>query len=163
MGCGKSTIGRKLASKLNLQFVDLDEFIEGKQGESISDIFSKTGENGFRKLEQDALNEFCSKSNLVIATGGGTPCFYNNMEIINQGGVSIYIHLTEAALFSRLKNSRTNRPLLAQKNDEELLSFISAKLSEREKHYQKSHIKVDGLNLNTEKLIKAIDNYLHRQ
>lgn len=163
MGCGKSTIGRKLASKLNLQFVDLDEFIEEKHGESISVIFSKTGENGFRKLEQDALNEVCSKSNLVIATGGGTPCFYNNMEIINQGGISIYIHLAEAALFSRLKNSRTNRPLLAKKNDEELLSFISGKLSEREKHYQKSHIKVDGLNLNTEKLIKAIDNYLHRQ
>ena len=152
MGSGKSTIGRKLANKLSYTFYDLDKEIEHKEGSSIAEIFSKKGEQYFRKLESEVLSTL-SNENQVIALGGGTPCYADNMEFINQTGTSIYLKYNAGILFSRLVKAKSQRPLLAGKTDEELKAFIEEKLTERELFYKQSEYIIESPNLTTEELL----------
>tara|TARA_R110001592_G_scaffold71166_3_gene217817 strand:- start:1089 stop:1565 length:477 start_codon:yes stop_codon:yes gene_type:complete len=148
MGSGKSTLGKKLANKLELPFFDLDKSIEEQVGISISEIFKTKGEEYFRLLETQILNQLISKqSNFVIALGGGAPCFNNNMKLINEVGTSIYLKYNEGILASRLLNAKTNRPLIANKTKEELVDFITELLKEREQYYNQSKIIVEGNNI----------------
>ena len=140
MGCGKSTLGKKIANKLGKTFVDMDAEIEKQEKVTISQIFETKGEAYFRQLEHDYLKSLVVKNNLVISTGGGTPCFFNNIEIINAIGKSVYIQLSPEALKNRLQNETNKRPLIANLSGIQLLEFITIKLKEREQYYLQSQI-----------------------
>ena len=152
MGSGKSTIGRKLAQYLQYSFIDLDRLITNKAGMSIAEYFQKHGEDKFRELERDVLQQTDFPPNAIIATGGGVPCYFNNMEWMISEGKVVYLYMEPKALAHRLKYSKTERPLIQGLNPEELVDFISQKLSEREDYYRKAHLIVSGLDLTAEKL-----------
>lgn len=158
MGSGKTTLGRKLANKLDYDFIDLDELIEKQEKLSISEIFSKQGEDSFRKTESRILNEtLITQTNIVLSVGGGTPCYFNNMELINKQATSIYLKYNGGILFSRLKLAKSKRPLIAKKSDEELKDFIQKTLQEREGFYNQSNIIVAGNNITTELILHQLD------
>ena len=148
MGSGKSSMGKKLSQLLRRDFVDLDKYIEKKTGTSIPVIFSKEGEPAFRAIEQTCLLELlrdCQKS--VIALGGGTVCFFDNVSHIKQNGLLIYLQLPPKALAERIKKSSTKRPLLQNLKSEDLLQTIENKLENRRQYYEQAHITVSALNL----------------
>ena len=155
-GCGKTTIGKKVAMNLNLKFVDADEYIEEKYKMSISRLFATVNESGFRKLENEALKEMILQDDIVLSTGGGLPCFYNNIKILKDSGTVIYIKLPVKMLFHRLKNAKKTRPLTANKSDEEILEYLDKTLSEREKFYNQANYIVDGANTNLTKFISTL-------
>ena len=138
MGAGKTTLGRALAKTLGLQFVDLDCYIEERYHKTISQIFADKGENGFRELEKRMLHEAGEFENVVISTGGGTPCFFDNMDYMNSQGTTVYLDVPVERLFIRLSIARHKRPLIKEKNDEELRAFISEQLEKREGYYRKA-------------------------
>ena len=159
MGCGKSSLGKRLANKLNLEFVDLDNEIERIHGKSISSIFQIEGEVKFRFYENEQLDRVCELKNIVVSTGGGTPCFSDNMKIINETGVSIYIKMSSESLLYRLVNSKKDRPLVKNMTYFELQKFISRKLNEREVFYNQANLVVKGENLKLNYLIELINNF----
>lgn len=146
MGSGKSTIGRKLANALGWRFIDMDHHIEKQYGKSISGIFKDEGENKFRELEQRAVKESCIWQKTVVSTGGGTPCFNNNMELLTSNGLCFYLYMPPKALADRLLQSKKERPLIKDLSLSELENFIKNNLQEREEFYYKSHFTVDVLN-----------------
>jgi shikimate kinase len=145
MGSGKTTAGKALSKKLSLPFFDLDELIQKKTGLSISDYFKSFGEEKFREAEQKALHETFFMDGAVIATGGGTPCFHDNIEEINKNGLSIYLQANAKLLCSRLKEKKEKRPLISNLSDEELLNHLEALLVKREKFYSKAHFTVSAV------------------
>lgn len=142
MGCGKSHHGRKLAQMLDYRFIDLDQWIIDKAQMSIPVIFREKGEAYFRQLEAKALRALQPEENTVVACGGGAPCFHQNMEWMNQHGVTVFLDTSEALILERVKRKPEKRPLLQGKSDEELRHFISAKLSERRSFYEQAQIKL---------------------
>ena len=156
MGSGKSTAGKKLAKKLQFSFTDLDDMIEQKYRITIPSIFSRFDEAAFRKIEHETLKQTLSLNKHVISTGGGTPCFYDNIGLINQNGISVYLHLKAKSLYSRLMNSKKKRPLLAQKPPEKVLDFINKKLNEREFFYKKAHLTVEAESLDFNELVNLL-------
>lgn len=152
MGVGKTTIGKKLANRLMLEFVDLDGFISKKEGVNITDLINQNGESYFRNLEKKYLRELVTQDNLLISTGGGTPCFFDNMEVICRNGTSIYLRMDEKSVVNRLINHTESRPLIAGKNREELALFVSEHLKDRIPFYQKADLEFDVLNVNATRL-----------
>lgn len=156
MTSGKSSLGKQLAKHLQFQFVDLDEYIETKFQMNISEIFQQKGEIYFRKIENECLREILDtspKDDVVLALGGGTPCYYNNMELINQhkDTVSLYLKLDIETLVNRLWNEKNNRPLIAHYQDQVgLEEFIRKHLFERQFYYLKANhtLAVSKLTLN---------------
>ena len=140
MGAGKSYTGKSLAKQLNWQFIDLDDRIEEQEGCTISELFAKDGEHAFRLAEQESLRSLAGCQKLVIATGGGTPCFFDNMEWMNTHGVTIYLAASVELLAERLNAARSHRPLLAHLREEELVFFIEKKLEARTPFYKKASI-----------------------
>lgn len=138
MGCGKSYWGERLAADLKCPFLDLDGLIGENVGLSIPEIFARKGESGFRQLEQEALHQLSERSLSVIATGGGTPCFFDNMDWMNQHGVSIYLKVSAVTLANRLQHKAENRPLLAGIQTIDLQSFIISKIAERTPFYSQA-------------------------
>ncbi len=161
MGSGKTTAGLKLAVKMGYAFADLDVMIENKFKVTISQFFAKYGEPVFRKVEREMLMDTFSYNNTVIATGGGTPCYTDNMELINQYGVSVYIKVPEKALFQRLLNAKKKRPLLLGKTDEEILEYIKQQMFIREPYYLKSCLTAEGIDIDINSLAENISNYRH--
>lgn len=157
MGSGKSTVGKKLARKLKLDFFDLDELIEKKAGKKIPDIFRDLGENTFRHIEKETLAEILLTDNYVLSTGGGTPCFFNNMELMIENGITLYLRMEAGMLAHRLLHSKTERPLVAGKSKEGLLAFISQNLTEREAFYSQAKFVVNGAELRIEDVVKLIE------
>jgi shikimate kinase len=162
MGCGKSTIGKKLAKKLGFEFIDLDAFVEEQAGTSIEKLFKVSGEDVFRKFERNCLRVISQKTNQVVSTGGGTPCFFDNMNVINSTGMSVYLKMSADTLFSRLKQSKQPRPLVKDLNDDDLKAFINRKLEERESYYLRSQFKVKAKDLNVDELANFLkkESYL---
>ena len=138
MGCGKTTFGRDLANKLNLQFADLDELIEERYKISINDFFLKYGEENFRRIENMMLREQLTKHRIVISTGGGTPCFYNNMELMNRHGVTIFLNTPVPVIVDRLINGKRKRPLIMGLEIFELTFKINQHLAQRIIYYNKA-------------------------
>ncbi len=156
MGVGKSTIGKKLARRLNFEFIDLDEIFEEKYKISIDSFFRKYDEELFRKMEHDLLLSTFDKTNTVISTGGGTPCYYDAMNKINRQGFSIYVKMLPSAIAYRLSQAKRKRPLIGNMKNEELSNFITKSLKKREPVYQKASLHINGLHVDIEKLAEKI-------
>jgi shikimate kinase len=156
MGAGKSTIGKKLAHRLGLQFFDLDKLIEAKAGCSISDIFKFLGEDAFRQLEQSCLQEIVAHDHILLAAGGGTPCFFNNIEIMKAKGLVIYIELPELVLYERLVKAKKVRPSVRGMNEVELKAFIEKQLLTRKSFYEQADLTMNGLSVNLTEIIEQI-------
>ena len=160
MGSGKSTLGRKIARALNYDFYDLDNYIESITGVSVSAMFLQQGEKYFRTLETQYLKDFNDKKYIVLATGGGTPCFHNNLKTMLEHGCCVYIKMSEATLYQRLYKANPKRPLLLGKTEDELRDFIHQTLMQREEIYMQSHIIIDGINMGRASLIGVLKHKL---
>ncbi|MGL5958773.1 MAG: shikimate kinase [Phocaeicola sp.] len=139
MGSGKTTLGKAFAKSCGLTFIDLDWHIEECYRKSVATIFAEQGEQAFRELERKMLHEVGEFENVVISTGGGTPCFFDNMIYMNRKGRTIYLEASRESLFKRLKMAKQQRPLLVGKTDEELMAFIIEALQKREQFYKQAH------------------------
>ncbi|MBR2360163.1 MAG: shikimate kinase [Bacteroidaceae bacterium] len=143
MGAGKTTLGKVLARELNLEFIDLDWYIENRFHQSVTQLFATRGEEGFRQIERNMLHEVAEFENVIISSGGGTPCFFDNMEYMNQQGLTVYLKATPETLRTHLRMGKQKRPLVAQKNDEELDAFIHESLNKREPFYNQARLIFD--------------------
>lgn len=159
MGSGKSTAGKKLANKLGLNFFDLDDLIEQESKLSIRAYFDTYGEIKFRELENKILKKTFLLENVLISTGGGTPCFFDNIQEINQKGISVYLKADISLIMSRLKGETNQRPLIKGKSDDDLRNYLSDLLSERKKIYEKAHIITYAKSLNINKLSEQIKSF----
>ena len=140
MGSGKTTLGKKIANKLGVPFVDSDAEIEAHFGKSISEIFVEFGESHFREIESEYIDALDLREEFVLATGGGMPCFGNNMDRLNDLGTSFYLERSPKELTHRLINAKTKRPLVEGMEEIELLQYVENTLLKREEYYQKAHI-----------------------
>lgn len=155
MGAGKTTLGRALAKELKIEFIDLDNYIEERLCKSISQIFAEKGEEGFREIERRMLHEAGEFENVVISTGGGTPCFFDNIEYMNRQGATVFLDVPVERLFIRLSIARKKRPLIMGKSDEELHCFIAEQLAKRLPHYSKAKQRFTADRLEDVKQIEA--------
>ncbi len=157
MGSGKTTAGKKLAAVLGLPFLDLDKKIEEKAGKSIPDLFSADGEDYFRMIESEILKSLEKEADAVVATGGGTPCYSDNMDYMLATGLTVYLKLTPVQLCSRLSESRGERPLIKNLDKAELLAFIEEKLNFREPWYNRAEISFEGFDVDIKNLSSIIN------
>ena len=157
MGSGKSHEGKLLAQQTGLPFVDLDTWIEEKEGKSIAEIFRTSGEAYFRECESKSLREMknvfsasdvaligSNRISGIVSTGGGAPCFHDNMEWMNAEGITMWLNPSLSVLVERLRKEQAKRPLLASFNEDELSDFISTKLEERRKYYSRASLEIKG-------------------
>lgn len=156
MGSGKTTWGKKLANALQVPFVDLDHEIVEHIGMSIPEYFALHGEEKFREIEREILHAQKNKSG-IISTGGGTPCYFENMDWLLENGTVLYLKHSPKSLWNRLSQSDINkRPALKGFTGEELLAFIESKLEERNPFYDRAHILVDQINTPLEELVSLV-------
>ncbi len=160
MGSGKTTLGKKLASDLKWTFIDLDKIIENRTGMKIPEIFSSRGEVYFRSAESDALRSMGDRERIVVSTGGGAPCSDNNMNFMNETGLTIYLKLSPEKLYSRLSGSSGERPLLKGLDSGDLFDFIVGKLREREKWYSMASVTIDGEISSISGLLVQVKNWI---
>lgn len=157
MGSGKTHWGRLLSEKLGIPFFDLDEEIVGQAGKPITEIFATAGEEQFRVMESDILHQLSeSNDRFIMACGGGTPCYFNNIDYMNQAGTSVWINTPLETLFSRLVNQKSKRPLIRDLSDDQLRGFISKKFSDRRMYYEQAELVVDEEPVELDKLIETI-------
>lgn len=157
-GSGKSSLGKRLARRLRLRFVDTDKFVELSEGASVADIFHYGGEEYFRRTERNAVESLYSEGeNMIVATGGGLPTWGDNMEWLNDHGVTIYLRRSPEQILSRMSAyGREKRPMFRGKSDEELLAFMRVQMTERESFYAKAHISVDCTPISDDEAVEVI-------
>lgn len=157
MGAGKTTVGKELAKALGVSFYDLDWYIETRRRKTVKQIFDERGEEGFRQIEHNMLHEVAEFENVIISCGGGTPCFFDNMEYLNQQAETIYLKASPEVLYGHLKMGKGVRPLLLNKTPEEVQTFIREQLAYREQFYKKAKHTIDvNLMDNFEKIAITI-------
>ena len=156
MGSGKTHWGKIWAKKKHLKFFDLDEEIEKTLGKTIAQIFEKKGEEYFRERERNVLKKFEAKKNFILACGGGTPCFFDNLQWMNEQGSTIYMELSPAKILERVIHETEKRPLVKKVNTSELLFFIEQKLKERKTFYHMATYIVNANTLNEDSLTKIL-------
>lgn len=162
MGSGKSHVSKILSEKLNFKLIDLDKEISKRNKMTISEIFDKKGEIYFRKLERETLEEIlASEKNVILSLGGGTPVYYNNMEIINHNSKSVFLRASVATLAERLSKQKEKRPLIANIADENLAEFIAKHLFERNDFYNKAQISVITDNRTPDDIASEITEKLY--
>ncbi len=154
---GKTTIGKKLAQRLNMEFIDLDDVIELRESKTVPEIYTEKGDAEFRKMEWEALNEIVKKDNIVVSTGGGAPCHCNNMNLMEKYGEVLYIHLDNDTLVSRLKHATKDRPIVLNKSDEELREYVADLRNRCEHHYTRAKYIVEGKDITVERIINALN------
>lgn len=158
MGSGKTTVGHALSQELGLPFYDLDWYIETRMHRTVKQIFDEKGVEGFRKIEHNLLHEVAEFEDVIISCGGGTPCFFDNIDYINRQGETVYLKCTTDVLYKHLKMGKTVRPLLLNKTSDEVKTFIEAQLKQREPFYAKAkHIVDVSLMDNKEKIKTTVD------
>jgi len=146
MACGKTTIGKKLAKKLGFTFIDLDDFIFQTYQKTVRQLFDEGGEAHFRSIERMALNEVIRFERVVVSTGGGTPCFYDNIQIIKQHGISVYLQMSAKGLARRLMAAKEDRPLVKEKTEDELIAYVADTLAQREQFYNQASMTIEATN-----------------
>lgn len=162
MGSGKTTLGKRVASKLGVPFVDSDHEIEGHFGKSISEIFVEFGESHFREIEAEYINALDLREDFVLATGGGMPCFSDNMSRLNQLGTTFYLQRSPKELAHRLINAKSKRPLIEGMQEDELLQYVENTLLKREEYYQQSQIILSRSEQKPEEIVRFM-HHLHLQ
>lgn len=143
MGAGKTTLGKRLATKLDIPFIDSDAHIEAHYGKSIGALFAEYGESHFREMERDFIISLDNQPDFVLATGGGMPCFGNNMNLLNELGITCYLERSAKELVHRLLYAKQKRPLIEGLSESDLLTFVEDKLAIREEYYKKAQVIVD--------------------
>ncbi|MFM2139662.1 MAG: hypothetical protein RJA57_1969 [Bacteroidota bacterium] len=157
MGSGKSHWGRQLGQKLGIPFFDLDEQVVAQAGKPIAEMFEADGEEAFRQLESETLHILTeSHDSFVMACGGGTPCFFNNIDYMNRSGVTLWIHTPLDVLHERLVREKASRPLIRDLSDEALRAFIARKFAGRRIYYEQAAIVVEQDPLELHHLIETI-------
>jgi len=156
MGCGKSTMGRALSASLNLMFIDLDTFLEERYFKSIPQIFAEEGEESFRRKERKVLEEVAAFDNVIVATGGGAPCFFDNMELMNNSGFCIFLDVEIDSLVTRLLRAKTERPLIKGKSPDELRLFIEGMMQKRRPFYEKARYILKGKDILPEQVLELV-------
>lgn len=161
MSAGKTTHGKKLAKNIGYHFIDLDHYTENKFDKSITELFQELGEDEFRQVETVSLNE-CINDNrkTVIALGGGTPCFNNNLELLKKSGKLIYLKMDAEALYKRVFGLKANRPLLATQEEKDMLPYIEDLLGKRAPYYEQSDLTVYHNNLHEDEFKETVLNFL---
>jgi shikimate kinase len=162
MGCGKTSTGQLLADKMGYEFADLDHEIESASKATIEELFRDKGEKAFRKMEYEALCQLLKKEDTVLSLGGGAPCFFNSMELINTSSVSVYLKMSADSLFSRLLNERKHRPLIKDLSEKELKDFISEMLYIREPFYNRAHYKIKAKEIQVGALVDFLMQAQHQ-
>ena len=160
MGAGKTTVGKKLSKQLNLSFIDLDYYIEGRYHKEIRQLFAERGEDAFRDIERRMLHEVASFEDVLVSTGGGTPCFFDNMEFMNDTGTTVYLKVSVDELANRLEVCKQTRPVLQNRSGEELKQFIADSLENRRPFYEQAQIVFDAEQMMTEQDIQTITDKL---
>lgn len=162
MGSGKNFIGERLSKRLSIPFYDLDALIEEKERRSITTIFKTKGEIYFRKIERTILLETLKeKDDIILSLGGGTPCFYNNMDCVIESSIAVYLQSTISTLSKRLLKEKEQRPLISHLQDEQLPEFIAKHLFERRFFYEKATYTVNTDQQNIEEILNAIQKVIY--
>lgn len=156
MGSGKTTIGRPLAKMLQMKFADMDSCIVEKYKMSVGEIFETKGEAAFRGIESEVLQELAAEDNIVVSTGGGTPCFNNNMALMNRAGITVYLKVSPENLVRRLETGCDKRPLLRGKSRGELLEFVSEGIKKRDEFYSAAKLTVGCDGYSDKRLVEII-------
>ncbi len=156
MGAGKSKLGRSLANNIGVDFIDLDDEIARVHNQSISKIFEEKGEPGFREIEKEVLKDWIKRDNYLMACGGGTPCYKNNMDLMNASGSTVYLDVPSEVLLSRLSNSKVNRPLIQGMTKSELKIYIDNKINERKPYYLKSKIWINPIETSLDTIVTSL-------
>ncbi len=154
---GKTTFGKKLAKKLDMAFIDLDDVIETREGCAIPELYERIGDTEFRKKEWEALNQIVQEDNLVVSTGGGAPCHCDNMTLMEQYGEVLYIKLDDNTLISRLKHATSDRPIVKNKTDKELRVYLKDLRNRCEHHYLRAKYILDGKQLTVKKSLEIMN------
>lgn len=162
MGAGKTTVGKDLARRMGLSFIDLDCYIEGRYHKTVGQIFADKGEEAFRDIERRMLREVAMFEDVLISTGGGAPCFFDNMEFMNDAGTTVYLKVSVEELAKRLETCKTTRPVLKGRSGDELRAFIGESLEKRTPHYTKASIVFDAEVMLTEADVHNISEALEK-
>ena len=161
MGAGKTTVGKALSKAMGLQFYDLDWYIESRMRKTVPQIFAERGEEGFRLIEHNMLHEVAEFEDVILSCGGGTPCFFDNMDYLNGQGETIYLKADPEVLYKHLLMGKIERPLLKNKTPEQLIDFIKEQLEKREPFYTKAkHVLDVSLMDNYEKIKISVNKIL---
>ena len=158
MGAGKTTAARRLAHRLGWEVADTDALFEEKYKISVNDFFNKYDEPLYRKLESEVLKATEGLENVVVSTGGGTACYFDNMEWMNQHGLTVFLRISPKAVIDRLLHAKRKRPLAEGKTESELTEFVNRHYTERLPFYEQAKITVKAEDLDLENLIKQIEN-----
>lgn len=157
MGSGKSYWGRRLSEKLQLPFFDLDEQVEASEGKTINEVFSEKGEEYFRLLEKDTLHILTeSHDSFVMATGGGTPCYFNNIDYMNAAGITLWINTPLELIHERLLKEKNHRPLIKEIDTVQLKGYIQKKFSDRKIYYEQAEVVVEEDSKSLDKIVEQI-------
>lgn len=163
MSAGKTTHGKKLARNIGYHFIDLDQYTERKYHKSITELFAEVGEDEFRNIETESLNE-CIRDNqkTVIALGGGTPCFNHNIELLKKSGQLVYLQVDAETLLKRVTGAKANRPLLANQDEKDMLLYIQELLQKRAPYYEQADLTVYHNNLHEDEFKETILNFIKK-
>ena len=158
MGSGKTTVGKALSKETGMMFYDLDWYIESRMHKTVAQIFAERGEEGFRKIEYNMLHEVAEFEDVIISCGGGTPCFFDNIDYLNGQGDVCYLKATPEVLYKHLLMGKVERPLIKGKSPEELINFITEQVGKREEFYTKARYTLDvSLMDSFEKIQLSVD------
>ncbi|WP_293671999.1 shikimate kinase [uncultured Parabacteroides sp.] len=160
MGAGKTTVGKMLSKQLGLSFIDLDHYIEGRYHKTVGQLFAERGEDAFRDVERRMLREVAMFEDILVSTGGGAPCFFDNMEFMNGAGQTVYLKVSVSELAKRLELCKTTRPVLKGRSGDELKTFIAESLEKREPFYSKASIIFNAEEMMTDQDVQNISKTL---